>query len=150
MITLLERKFTVNLPLEAAWDYLARVEEWPSWARHIKKIELQPPGELERHSSGVLHLKNGLAPTFRVTEFDPPRNWQWDGAFLWLTVLYGHRFEALDAAHTKLTWIIEAEGLGASILGPLFASLYRPSLDRAIPLLVQEMNAAGQGVTLPK
>jgi len=128
--------------VEAAWDYLARIEAWPSWARHIRKIDVQPQGDLKRHTSGVLHLKNRLAPTFRVTEFDRPRSWQWDGAFLWLTVLYDHRFEALDANHTKVIFVIRAEGLGASILGPLFARLYRPSLDRAIPRLVQEMNAA--------
>ena len=142
MYPLLKREFVVNLAVEAAWDYLARIEAWPSWARHIRKIDLTPPGELHRQSSGVLHLKNGLAPTFRVTEFDRPRNWQWDGAFLWLTVLYDLRFEALDANHTKVIFVIRAEGLGASILGPLFARLYRPSLDRAIPRLVQEMNAA--------
>ena len=141
MVTLLTREFTVGLPLQRAWEHLARVEQWPSWAPHIKRLEVNPPGDLGPHSAGLIHLANGLKPAFRVTEFDPPRSWKWVGPFLWVTVQYDHQFEALDAGHTKLTFIVQAEGFGAGILGPLFARLYRGSLDRAIPLLICEMTA---------
>ena len=143
MIELIRREFTVNLPLQRAWDHLARIEQWPSWAPHIKKIELQPPGELGPESTGVIHLANGMKPAFRMTEFNPPRSWKWVGAFLWLTVIYDHRFEALDAEHTKLIWVIQAKGFGASILGRLFAMIYRRNLEKAIPLLVAEMEGSG-------
>jgi hypothetical protein len=142
MITLLRREFTVELPLEEAWQYLARVEQWPSWARHIKQVQVQPPGELGPESTGRLHLTNGLKPTFTVTEFNPYRNWKWVGRFLWLTCHYDHRFEELNPAQTRLTWVIEANGFGKSVLGRLFARIYSKSLDRAIPLLVEEMNAS--------
>ena len=141
-VTLLRREFTVDLPLSRAWEHLAQIEQWPSWAPHIKRIELQPPGELRQQSTGILHLKNGMRPTFRVTEFNLPHNWIWVGNFLWATVIYDHQFEPLDAGHTKLTWIVAAKGFGASILGRLFARIYRVSLDRAIPLLIAEMNAS--------
>ena len=49
---LLRREFTVELPLEKAWQHLARVEQWPSWAKHIKQVEVQPPGELGPESTG--------------------------------------------------------------------------------------------------
>jgi carbon monoxide dehydrogenase subunit G len=140
MITLLEREFTVGVPLQRAWEHLARVEQWPSWAPHIKQIELNPPGELGAQSTGVIHLANGLKPAFRMTEFNWPRSWKWAGPFLWATVHYDHQFEALDAGHTKLTWMVQAEGFGAGILGRLFARIYRGDLDKAIPLLIREMN----------
>jgi hypothetical protein len=146
MITLLRREFTVELPLEKAWQHLARVEEWPSWARHIKQVELQPAGELGLGSTGRMLLTNGLKPAWRVTEFKPYRNWKWVGGFLWLTVHYDHRFEELNSTQTKLTWVIEAEGFGVSVLGRLFAKIYRKSLDRAIPLLIEEMNATSANV----
>ena len=146
MATLIEREFTVDVASQRAWDHLARIEQWPSWAPHIEKIELQPPGELRPDSTGVIHLTNGMKPQFRVTEFHPPRSWKWVGAFLWLTVLYDHRFEPLDAAHTKLIFIIEAKGFGASILGRLFAWIYRRNLERAIPRLVAEINANSASV----
>ena len=97
MVTLIQREFTVGIPLQRAWDHLARVKQWPSWAPHIKEIELHPPGELGPESTGVIHLSNGMKPAFRMTEFNPPRNWKWVGPFLWATVIYDHQFEELDA-----------------------------------------------------
>jgi hypothetical protein len=41
MITLLRREFMVDLPLEKAWQQLARVERWPSWAHHIKHVQVE-------------------------------------------------------------------------------------------------------------
>jgi hypothetical protein len=38
--------------------------------------------------------------------------------------------------------VIEAKGFGKSVIGGLFAKVYSKSLDRAIPLLVEEMNAS--------
>ena len=138
----LRREFTVNLSVEKAWQHLARVEQWPSWAKHIDQVEVQPPGELGPQSTGRLHLTNGLKPVFRMTEFNPHRNWKWVGGFLWLTVYYDHLFDELNPTQTRLTWVIEAKGLWASVLGRLFANIYSKSLDRAIPLLVEEMNAS--------
>ena len=146
MLTLIQRGFTVGVPVEKAWDHLARVEQWPSWAPHIKKIELQPPGKLGPQSTGVTHLSNGMKVAFRITEFNPPHNWKWVGRFLWLTVIYDHWFESLDAGHTKLTWIVQAKGFGASVLGRLFAKIYRGNLEKAIPLLIAEMNATSASV----
>jgi len=140
MITLLQREFTVDIPLQRAWDHLAKVEQWPSWALHIKKVELQPPGELGAHSTGVIHLAGGIKSAFRMTEFNPPHNWKWVGPILWATVAYDHRFEALDAEHTRLIWTVEAEGFGVSVVGRIFATIYGRNLEKAIPRLIREMN----------
>lgn len=142
MITLLRREFTVELPLEKAWQHLARVEQWPSWAKHIRQVEVQPSAELGPNSMGLIHLSNGVKSAFSVTEFNPQRNWKWVGGLLWFTVHYDHRFKELNPTQTKLTWVIEAKGFGASVLGRLFAKVYSKNLDRAIPLLVEEMNAS--------
>jgi hypothetical protein len=145
-ITLLEREFIVDVPLERAWDHLARIEQWPSWAHHIRQIELRPPGDLGPESTGVIHLTNGIKSAFRMTEFNPHRNWKWVGPILWLTVIYDHRFEATGIELTRLIWTVAVEGFGASILGRLFAMLYRPNMDKAIRLLVVEMNADSASV----
>jgi hypothetical protein len=142
MIAPLRREFAVELPLEKAWQHLARVEQWPSWAKHIRRVEVQPPGELGPGSTGRLHLANGVKPVFKVIEFNPYRNWKWVGNFLWLTIYYNHHFERVNPTRTKLTWVIEAKGFGVSVIGRLFAKIYSKSLDRAIPLLIQEMNAS--------
>ena len=142
MITLLRREFTVDMPLEISWQHLARVERWPSWAKHIKQIDVQPPGELGPKSAGLIRLSNGVKSTFTMTEFNPGRNWKWVGSFLWLTVHYDHRFEQVNPQRTKLIWIIEGEGFGVSIFGKLFAKIYDKNLATAIPALVVEMNGS--------
>ena len=142
MITLLRREFTVDRPIEKAWQHLARVEQWPSWAKHIRHVEVQPPGELGPTSTGLIHLSNGVKSAFRMSEFNPYRSWKWVGGFLWLTVHYDHRFEELNSTQTKLTWVVEAKGFGVSVFGRLFAKIYAKNLDRAIPLLIEEMNTS--------
>ena len=139
MTTLIRREFVVEAPLAAAWHHLAQVERWPSWARHIKHVELAPKGELTPASKGIFHLANGIKSEFRMTEMNPPHNWKWAGPFLWLTIHYDHRFEALDAQRTRLVWIVQAEGFGASFFGKLFATIYNKNLDRAVPGLIAEM-----------
>lgn len=130
------------MPLEKAWQHLARVEQWPSWAKHIKQLDVQPPGELGPESTGLIHLSNGVKSAFTMTEFSSYRNWKWVGGFLWLTVHYDHRFEELNPTQTKLTWVVKAKGFGVSVFGRLFAKIYSKNLDRAIPLLVKEMNSS--------
>jgi uncharacterized membrane protein len=142
MITLLRREFTVDRPIEKVWRHLARVEQWPKWAKHIRQVEVHPPGELAPTSTGLIHLRNGFNPKFTMTEFNPYVNWKWVGGFLWLTVHYDHRFEERKRAQTKLTWVVEARGLGVSVFGRIFAKIYSKNLDRAIPLLIEQMNAS--------
>jgi hypothetical protein len=141
MVTLLRREFTVNIAREAAWGHLVCVEKWPSWAKHIKQIDLTPSEDIGPTSKGVIHLRNHMKSAFTMTEFDPPHHWKWAGSFLWLTIHYDHIFESLEPQRTKLTWILEAEGVGVSTLGVLFARIYSKNLDRAIPALARELNA---------
>jgi len=149
MITLIRREFTVELPIEKAWRHFARVEQWPSWAKHIKQVEVRPPGELGPGSTGRLNLNNGIksgwpgsSASFTVTEFNPYHNWKWVAPLLWLTCHYDHLFEELNPTQTKITFVIEGQGFGNSVIGRLFAKIYSKDLDRAIALLIQEMNAS--------
>ena len=141
MTTLVNRQFTVDRPLEQAWQYFCRAERWPTWAKHIRQVELQPPGEVGPNTTGRLVLNNGVKAVLTVTEFNPLRNWKWVGRFLWLTIYFDHRFEELNPTQTRLTWIVEAKGLGMSVFRRLLARFYRQNLDRAIPLLIEEMRA---------
>jgi hypothetical protein len=82
---------------------------------------------------------------FTMTEFNPYHNWKWVGPFLWLTLGYDHIFAPLDPRRTKLIWIIEAKGFGVSVLGRLFRKIYNRNLDKAIPLLISEINGEKLG-----
>jgi hypothetical protein len=142
MRNLLRREFTVELPRAQAWRYLAQLEKWPSWAKHIRRIEVTPAGELGPQTTGVIHLSNGVNSVFTMTEFNPPRSWKWVGRFLWAAVEYDHVFEELGPENTRLIWTIAASGFGISFLGRLFAWIYNKKLNTAVPLLVAEMNSS--------
>ncbi|MCB0032395.1 MAG: SRPBCC family protein [Anaerolineales bacterium] len=138
MRTLIKREFIVSAPVEAAFDHLAQVERWPSWAKHIRRVELNPPGRVTAVTQGTLHLTNGIKTQFQMTHFDPPRSWEWEGKFLWLTVGYDHRFTAVADSQTRISFIVKGEGLGLSSIGRLFAAAYNANLNRAIPNLIAE------------
>src|SRR5262245_21583574 len=140
MTRLLERRFEVGAPVEKVWAHLDKVERWPSWARHIRRIDLRPPGPLTQDSEGAIHLSNGIRSTFKIKELNAGRNWKWVGPFLWLTVHYDHRFAKIGPQRTEVRFIVDAEGLGIAVFGRLFAAIYARNLDRAIPNLIQELD----------
>jgi hypothetical protein len=138
---LIHREFVVDAPLATAWEHLAQIRRWPSWARHIKRIDVVPDEELGAETAGLIHLRNGIESRFQMTEFEPLRSWKWVGPFLWFTVHYDHLFEPIDERRTKMTFVVEAEGRGVAVVGPLFAAIYSRNLDRAIPNLKAEIAA---------
>lgn len=140
METLLVRELDVAASPANAWDHLARIEAWPSWARHIRSIEVAPAGPLSLETTGVIRLANGIRSTFRMTAIDPGRSWVWEGDFLWLRVRYDHVFEPREGGGTRIRFAVAAEGFGESTFGRLFARIYAANLDRAIPNLVAELD----------
>jgi hypothetical protein len=140
---LLRRSLEVAAPPDRAWAHLARVEAWPSWARHLRSARLEPAGPLGPGSRGVFVLKPGVPTRFEMTDWEPPRRWRWRGGFLWLAVGYDHRFEPLPGGGTRIVLEVEAAGFAVGTLGRLFGLAYARNLDRALPLLARELEAAG-------
>lgn len=138
--TLLQRTLDVRVTPERAWEHLARVERWPSWARHLQAARLEPAGPLGPQSRGVFVLKPGIPTRFAMTDWDPPRRWKWRGRFLWLDIGYDHRFEPV-ASGTRIVLEVDGAGFALGTLGKLFALAYARNLDRALPLLAQELEA---------
>jgi hypothetical protein len=139
MVRLLERRFRVKAPLERAWAHLEKVEQWPTWARHIRRIDLEPSGPLRPGSAGALVLTNGIRSTFRMEELHPGASWKWAGPFLWITVHYDHRFTRTGPGETEIAFVLDGEGVGVGVFGRVFAAIYARNLDRAIPYLIQEI-----------
>ena len=143
---LLERRFRVKAPLDRAWRHLERVERWPTWARHIRRIDLTPSGSLRADSAGELVLTNGIRSTFRMEELNTRVNWKWTGPFLWIAVHYDHRFTDAGPAGTEIGFVLDGEGFGVGVFGRVFAAIYARSLDRAIPNLIRDIEGQqGEG-----
>jgi hypothetical protein len=141
VLELVRREFAVDVGQQDAWERLANVESWTSWAKHIKRVSLHPPGTLTDRSSGTFRLAGGARSTFRMEIFEPPTRWQWVGRFLTADVHYDHGFEAIDERHTRLVWTVDADGPGEGSLARVFGAIYARNLDRAIPNLQAEFHA---------
>jgi uncharacterized membrane protein len=139
MKRLIDQSFEVAVPLKAAWDHLAQIEKWPSWAKHIKSVIRNPAGPLSVDTAGTINLSIGVATTFKMTELEPMRHWKWRGGLLGAQLDYDHVFTALAPARTRVQFTIDASGWQATIVGPTFAAIYRRNLRRAIPLLITEI-----------
>jgi len=142
MRTLLLRTFQVSRDRARVWAHLAQPARWPSWARHIKRVEMEPPGEVTAVSTGRVVLRNLVRSSFRVTRFSAGASWLWTGRFLWLRVDYDHVLLAVAPQRTEVTFRVDVGGLGTSTLGRFFAWIYARNLDRAIPRLVEELERA--------
>ena len=135
MKRLLERTFAVEAAAERAWAELVAAEQWPKWARHLRSVQVTPPGPVGSASSATLKLTNHTTATVKVTEFQEGRRFRWEGSFLWLSLGYDHLVTTDDTGRVTITFTVDAAGPGVTTIGPLFASIYARNLDRAIPRL---------------
>jgi len=141
---LLRRDFSVDLPLDAAWRAFADVAAWPTWARHLRRVSVTPPGMIGPTSVGSLSFQPLGRSAFRISAFEERLHWEWVGKVLWLTIHYDHRF-ATNGDGTTMTWTVSEEGSRRSALGRLFASVYGRLVDRAIPRLQMYLGSPKQG-----
>jgi Polyketide cyclase / dehydrase and lipid transport len=135
MKRLLERAFVVEAAAERAWAELVAAERWPRWARHLRSVQVTPPGPVGPGSSATLKLTNRTTATVRVTEFRDGRRFRWEGSFLWLGLGYDHVVTTDKTGWVTITFTVDAAGPGVKVLGPLFAGIYARNLDHAIPRL---------------
>lgn len=135
MKRLLERTFPVETTDKRAWAELVAAERWPRWARHLRSVQVTPPGLVASGSSATLKLTNHTTATVRVTEFQDGRRFRWEGSFLWMGLGYDHLVTTDETGRVTITFTVDAAGPGVNMLGPLFAGIYARNLDRAIPRL---------------
>ncbi len=138
---LIDESFTVAVSLRAAWDHLAKVENWPTWAGHIKSVAKTPAGPLSLDTGAILRLTNGVTSNFKMIELEPMRHWKWRGSLLGAQIDYDHVFSEVTARQTEVRFTVDASGWQAAIIGPIFAGIYQRNLRRAIPLLIAELEA---------
>lgn len=140
---IIRKEYVVRCPLETAWEHLARIEDWPRWGRHIKRVEADPSGPLTASTRAVMRFRNGMRATFRVTEYRPGESWNWAGkSRLGPTIHFDHRFHSLPDGRTRVEYVVEAEGRGPLIRWITARAMNR-WLDRGIPRLKRQMESAG-------
>lgn len=144
MRRMLERSFDVQANATAAWRVLVDATDWPTWAPHLRRVEVTPPGPVGPSSAATLRLTNFTSARVAVTEFEDRRRFRWEGSFLWLDLGYDHVVETLGRG-SRITFSVDGRGRGINSLGRLFARLYARNLDRAIPRLQARLAVASAG-----
>jgi len=142
MNQLLTRSFIVTASPDVTWSTLTDAQTWPTWARHIRRIELTPAGAVDATTSAVIVLANRTKARVSVSAFEPGRRFRWDGRFLWLGLGYDHVVEPADGG-SRVTFVVEGAGAGVGSIGRLFARIYARNLDRAIPNLQAQLTQTG-------
>ena len=140
MRRVLERSVTVQASPSSSWNHLIEPAHWPSWAHHIRRVEMTPPGRARLGSTGRVRLKNGTSARQVVVTMEEGRRWRWDGKFLWLDLVYDHVFQATADGGTRVTFTVDGGGIGEGSLGRLFAAVYARNLDKALPNLAAELS----------
>jgi Polyketide cyclase / dehydrase and lipid transport len=139
--------FVLPMRVDEVWGHLIDPSEWPNWARHMERVDMQPPGLLALKSRGTVHLKNGISPRFTVTEFVPREHWTWSGSVLGLRIHYLHAVVPETDSSTKVNFEVSTGGVLDPVLGWYFARIYRGLLGKAVPRLIRFLE--GQNVQTP-
>jgi hypothetical protein len=77
-----------------------------------------------------------------MIEFDPPRHWKWAGPFLGSQILCDHIFSQNEPGQTTVRFTVDGAGGPGALFRGIFGRVHRENLERAVPLLVREIEAA--------
>jgi len=144
MREVVREEVTVDRPDVVAWNHLAALERWPTWASHIRRMDPTPPGVLTASTRVVLHMRAGPRATMTVTEYEPPKRWVWEGRSFMTLTRFEHRFEPLEDGRTRIWFLAWMSGPFARPGGWWFGRMMHRSLSRALPKLKAEIE---EGIT---
>jgi hypothetical protein len=139
MREVVREQVTVDRPDAVAWDHLAALEQWPTWAGHIRRMDPTPPGALTASTSVVLSMRRGPRTTMKVTEYEPPRRWVWEGRSFGTVTRFEHQFERLGDASTRIWFLAWMGGPLAPLGGWWFGRMMKRHLSIALPKLKAEI-----------
>lgn len=139
MREVVREQVVVDRPASAAWKHLANLEDWPSWAGHIRRMDPTPPGELTASTQVMLHMRAGPRTKMIVTEYDPPRRWVWEGKSFGMTTTFEHRLEEAGEGGTRIWFLAWVSGPLSGPGGWIFGKMMHRYLARALPKLKAEI-----------
>jgi carbon monoxide dehydrogenase subunit G len=125
-----EQSIDINAPQQRVWDVLSDVEAWPRRIDTVEAVELLTPGPLARGSR--VRLKQPKLPegVWDVNVWDAPAFFEWTQKASGMTVVAGHRVEALDERRSRLTLTIDMGGLLAPVMGRFYGGLTNDYMTR--------------------
>jgi uncharacterized membrane protein len=135
-----EKSIEIDASQQRVWDVLSDLEGWPQRIETVDTVELLTPAPLAKGSRVRLKQPKLGEGTWDVTTWDPPSFFEWTQKASGMTIVAGHRVEALGEGRARLTLTIDMRGL----LVPVFGRIYEGLTNRYLTLEAEGMKRAAE------
>ena len=135
-----EKSIEIDASQQRVWDVLSDLEAWPQRIETVDAVELLTPAPLTKGSRVRLRQPKLPEGTWDVTVWDPPSFFEWTQKASGMTIVAGHRVEALGEGRARLTLTLDMRGL----LVPIFGRIYKGLTNRYMTLEAEGMKRAAE------
>ncbi len=135
-----EQSIDIDARQQRVWEVLSDLEGWPQRIETVDLVELLTPAPVGEGS--CVRLKQPKLPegTWEVTVWDAPSYFEVRQKSGGVTNVAGHRVEALEEGHSRLTLTLDMRGL----LIPVVALFYKGLTNRYMTVEAQGMKRAAE------
>ena len=135
-----EQSIDIDAGQRRAWEVLSNLEEWPRRIETVETVELLTPPPIAIGSRVRLKQPRLGEAIYEVTAWDAPSFFEYRQQSSGVTIVAGHRVEALQEGRSRLTLTLEMGGLVGSIVAPLYKGL----TNRYMTIEAQGMKRAAE------
>src|SRR5262245_58820824 len=121
-----EQSVEIDAQQERVWEVLSDLEAWPERIETVDAAELLTPAPLGEGSRVRIKQPRLGEATYEVTVWDAPSFFEFRQKAGGMTIVAGHRVQALDAGRSRLTLTLEMNGF----LVPIFGRIYKDLTNR--------------------
>ena len=135
-----EKSIEIDASHQRVWDVLSDLEAWPQRIETVDTVELLTPPPITRGSRVRLRQPKLPEGTWDVTVWDAPSYFEGTQHESGVTIVAGHRVEALGDGRARLTLTLDMRGL----LIPVIGRFYKGLTDRYMNLEAEGMKRAAE------
>jgi carbon monoxide dehydrogenase subunit G len=135
-----EQSTDIDARQQRVWDVLTDLEAWPRRIETVEVVELLTPAPVGVGTRVRLKQPKLGEGTWEVTVWDAPSYFEYRQQSGGITIVAGHRVEALEDGRSRLTLTLEMQGL----LVPIFGRLYKDLTNRYMTIEAQGMKRAAE------
>jgi uncharacterized membrane protein len=137
-----EHSIEIDAGQQRVWDVVCDIEAWPQRVETVEVVELLTPRPLGVGSRIRLRQPKLAEAVWEVTIWDAPSYFEWRQRSGGITIVAGHRVEALENGRSRLTLTLDMQGM----LAPVMGRFYRGLTDRYMTIETQGMKRTAESV----
>ena len=135
-----EQSIDIDARQQRVWDVLSDLEAWPQRVETVDAVELLTPAPVGEGSRVRLKQPKLGEGIWEVTVWDAPSYFEYRQQSGGVTMVAGHRVEALEEGRSRLTLTLDMRGL----LVPVVALFYKGLTNRYMTVEAQGLKRAAE------